>query len=73
MGCCFNFYDFFCQNFCQILICSHFMFSLRFMLFPTFLEKKFWGGGIFFVTKTLLSHFMFAVRFMQFFYEFLKD
>ena len=35
------------KNFFRITILSHFLFSLRFMLFPTFLEenKLFRGGG----------------------------
>ena len=48
------------------------MFFSRFMLFPTFLEKKKLGGGDLKKKLELLSHFMFSARFMLFFNEFLK-
>ena len=80
-----EFFKYWKNNNLKKICCHYFMFSSRFMLFPTFKKKiwckknqlKFiWGGGRFFIfRKTLLSHFISGFMLfstLHFFLEILK-
>ena len=65
----YEFFKYWKNKILRFVFLQYFMFSLRFMLFPTlkkiFGVKKIWGGGgvDFFFRKTILSHFKFYAIF----------